>query len=178
MAHNKTSLMMELIKLKTNQYSKVIENHMVKPTIMKNMATAFFFGGLVSLVGQVITWININMLDLDEETAVTYMIVTMILAASLLTGLGIYDKFGQVAKAGSFVPITGFSNSLTSAALEGKSEGIFQGIALNLFKLAGSVIVFAVVSGFFFGLLRYFLVEQGIAPGLHHEVVALVGVFV
>lgn len=167
---------MELIKVKTNQYSTVIENHTVKPTYMKNMAAAFFYGGLVSVVGQTITWTYVNVFNLDEETAVTYMLVTMILVASLLTGIGIYDKFGQVAKAGSFVPITGFANSLTSSALEGRSEGIFQGIATNLFKLAGSVIVFAVVSGFLFGLLRYFFVELGIAPSLEHEVVALMGV--
>jgi len=168
---------MELIKLKTNQYSNVIKNHTVKPKIIKNMAAAFFFGGLVSLVGQVITWTYVNVLNLAEETAVTYMIVTMIFAASVLTGIGIYDKFGQISKAGGFVPITGFANSLTSAALEGKSEGLVVGISSNIFKLAGAVIVFAVVSGFFFGLLRYFLVELGVAPALDHEIVALVGVF-
>ena len=162
--------------MKTNQYATVIENHTVKPTMIKNMATAFFFGGLVSLIGQVMTWIYINGLNIAEDKAVTYMIVTMILVASLLTGLGIYDKFGQVAKAGSFVPITGFANSLTSAALEGKSEGIIVGISSNMFKLAGAVIVFAVISGFFFGLLRYFLVQLGVAP-LDHEVLAFMGVF-
>ena len=169
--------MMELIKLKTNQYSHVIESHTVKPKIIKNMISAFIFGGLVSLVGQIFVWIYVNIFDLSDNNAVTYMIVTMILAASILTGLGLYDKFGQVAKAGSFVPITGFANSLTSAALEGKSEGVILGIGSNMFKLAGVVIVFAVVSAFVFGLLRYFLVQLGIAPDLDHDVVALMGVF-
>lgn len=163
--------------MKTSQYSHVIKNHAVKTPVMKNMATAFFFGGLLCLLGQALTWTYHNVLNLAEEVAVTYMIVTMILASSLLTGLGIYDKFGQLAKAGSFVPITGFANSLTSAALEGKSEGLIQGIAANMFKLAGGVVVCAVISGFIFGLVRYFLVQLGIAPALDHEVAGLIGVF-
>jgi len=169
---------LELIQLKTSQYSSVIKNHEVKPNYLKNMASAFFFGGLLCLVGQGLIWMYTNVFDVTEKNAPTYMLVTMILIASMLTGLGIYDKFGQVAKAGSFVPITGFANSLTASALEGKSEGIVLGIATNMFKLAGAVIVFAVVSGFVFGLLRYFLVEIGIAPSLDHNTVNLVmGVF-
>lgn len=94
-----------------------------------------------------------------RETASTLALVTVILIASVATGLGVYDEFGQVAKAGAFVPITGFANSLTSAALESKSEGVVLGIATNLFKLAGAVIVFAVVSAYVFGILRYLLIE-------------------
>jgi len=160
--------------LKTNQYANVIETHKVKPKIVKNMADSFFFGGLFGLVGQIIVWINTNVFQLDEGLSVTYMIIVMILAGSLLTGLGIYDKFGQIAKAGALVPISGFANSLTSAALEGKSEGVFLGIASNMFKLAGAVLVFAVMSGFFFGIIRYLLVQIGIAPALDHETVAFI----
>ena len=164
--------------MKTNQYASVIKKHEVKPSYLKNMASAFLFGGLICLIGQGLLWIYINLFDVAQETAPIYMLVTMILIASILTGLGIYDRFGQVAKAGSFVPITGFANSLTASALEGKSEGIILGIATNMFKLSGTVLVFAVVAGFVFGLIRYFLVELGIAPALDHDTVSLVmGVF-
>ena len=164
--------------MKTSQYSSVIKNHEVKPSYWKNMASAFFFGGFICLAGQGLLWIYTNMLDISEETAPTYMIVTMILIASILTGFGVYDRFGQVSKAGGFVPITGFANSLTASALEGKSEGIVLGIAANMFKLAGAVIVFAIMSGFVFGLIRYFLVQLQIAPALDHNTVSLVlGVF-
>jgi len=154
--------------LKTNQYNETIQKHEKAPPYGKNMFQAFFFGGLICLFGQGLIWIYKNWFDMSQENAATFMIVSMILIASILTGLGVYDKFGQVAKAGSFIPITGFANSLTSAALEGKSEGIVLGIATSLFKLAGAVIVFAIVSGFFFGIIRYFLVEAGIAPALDH----------
>ncbi|MCL1989852.1 MAG: SpoVA/SpoVAEb family sporulation membrane protein [Defluviitaleaceae bacterium] len=157
--------------MKTNQYTRVIKKHEAKPSYFKNMATAFFFGGLVCLIGQSFLWLYVHLFNVAEETAPTYMLVTLILIASVLTGLGLYDQFGQVSKAGGFVLITGFANSLTASALEGKSEGIVQGIATQMFKLAGAVIVFAVLSGFFFGLLRYFLVQLGIAPALDHQTV-------
>jgi len=160
--------------LKTNQYSSVIKNHEVQPNYFRNAASAFFFGGLVCLAGEVLDWIYVNVFNVASETASTYMIVTVILIASLLTGIGIYDKFGQVAKAGGFVPITGFANSLTASALEGKSEGIVLGIANNMFKLAGTVIVFAVISGFVFGLVRYFLAQLGIAPALDDVTTTLI----
>ena len=158
--------------LRTSQYSSVIKKHEVKPNYWKNMAAAFFFGGLVCLVGQGLLFMYTHLFDVSEKTASTYMLVTMILIASILTGLGVYDRFGQVSKAGGFVPITGFANSLTASALEGKSEGIVLGIAANMFKLAGSVIVFAVMSGFVFGLLRYFLVRFQMVPALEHNTVS------
>jgi stage V sporulation protein AC len=78
-----------------------------------------------------------------------------VLLSAILTGLGVYDKIGQFAGAGSAVPVTGFANSLTSAALEHKSEGVVLGIATNMFKLAGNVIVFGVVAAYVVGIVRY-----------------------
>ncbi|NQD52019.1 SpoVA/SpoVAEb family sporulation membrane protein, partial [Bacillus altitudinis] len=84
-------------------------------------------------------------------------VATLILISSILTGIGIYDKIGQFAGAGSAVPVTGFANSMTSAALEHKSEGLVLGVATNMFKLAGNVIVFGVVSAYVVGIIRYVL---------------------
>ncbi len=142
--------------MKTKKYEEVIKNHEVKPNYLKNALVSFFFGGLICVGGQLLIEMYVHFV---RETASTLALVTVILIASVATGLGVYDEFGQVAKAGAFVPITGFANSLTSAALESKSEGVVLGIATNLFKLAGAVIVFAVVSAYVFGILRYLLIE-------------------
>ena len=152
--------------MKTKKYEEVIKNHEIKPNYLKNAAVSFFFGGLICVGGQLLIEMYIHWLGFVRDTASTLALVTVILLASILTGLGFYDEFGQIAKAGAFVPITGFANSLTSAALESKSEGIVLGIATNLFKLAGAVIVFAVVSAYVFGIIRYFLVEFNILPQL------------
>jgi len=146
----------------------------VKPNYLKNMWHAFFVGGLICLFGQGLLWMFENVFNLPNKEASTHMIVTVIIIATLLTAFGVYDKIGQFGKAGAFVPISGFANSMTSSAMEGKSEGIVLGISHNMFKLAGAVIVVAVMSGFVFGLIRYFLQQMGIVDELAHDTVMLI----
>ena len=152
--------------MKTKKYEELIKSHEVKPNYLKNAGVSFFFGGLICVFGQVLIEIYIRWFGFVRDTASTLALVTVILIASILTGLGVYDEFGQMAKAGAFVPISGFANSLTAAALESKSEGVILGIATNLFKLAGAVIVFAVISAYVFGSIRYLLLEFNIVPQL------------
>ena len=83
------------------------------------------------------------------------MSITVVIIASLLSAFGIYDKIGQIAKAGSVVPISGFANSLVSASMEYKSEGFLLGLSANVFKLAGSIIVLGVFFGYIVGFLKY-----------------------
>jgi stage V sporulation protein AC len=128
-----------------------------KRPIFKNAVKAFFTGGLICLIGQILIEFFKSAFTFDNKTASIYAILIVVFIASLLTGLGIYDKFGQFAGAGTIIPISGFSNSMTSAALESKSEGVVLGIFTNMFKLAGSVIVVGVISAFIFGTIRYLL---------------------
>lgn len=86
----------------------------------------------------------------------------MVFFAMILTGLGLYKKIGQFAGAGSAVPVTGFGNAVISAAIEHRSEGLVLGVGGNLFKLAGSVVLFGVVSAFFVALIKYILVTIGV----------------
>ena len=94
----------------------------------------------------------------DEKTSGTLTSVILIAAASLLTGLGIYSKIGKFAGAGSIVPITGFSNAISSAGIEAKSEGFVLGVGAKLFTIAGPVIVYGVTSSILYGLI-YWLME-------------------
>ena len=82
------------------------------------------------------------------------MIVTLIFVGCLLTCLGFFDSAVKWAGAGLIVPITGFAHSMTSAAMEYRKEGLILGIGANIFKLAGSVILYGVVSAYIFGFLR------------------------
>ena len=136
---------------------KVKQETEVKRPILHNMLKAFFVGGSISLIGQIILEILKNGLNLEKDLANAVMVTIMVLLGALLTCLGVYDKIGQFAGCGTIIPITGFANSMTSAALESKSEGVFLGIITNMFKLAGSVIVVGVLSAFIFGTLRYFI---------------------
>jgi len=145
----------EVKLMNENQYNKLAEDLKPKVSYFKNAVLAFLFGGCIGLFGQILVRIYMNVLHLTEKEAGTPMIVTMILIACVLTGLGIFDKIAKYAGAGTFVPITGFANALTSAALESKSEGIVLGVASNMFKLGGAVITFGVVAAYVMGVIRY-----------------------
>ena len=93
--------------------------------------------------------------DFTKDTVAGPTVATLVLISVLLTGFGVYDKIAQYAGAGSAVPVTGFANSMASAAIEHRSEGLVLGIGMNMFQLAGSVIVFGVASAYVLGLIRY-----------------------
>ena len=93
----------------------------------------------------------------DENLSTTLSTLSMIMIASILTAFGVYDKIGQFAGAGTIIPITGFANSVTSSAMEYKSEGVVTGIINNMLKLAGSIIVTGAISAFVVATILYFL---------------------
>ncbi|TYS68326.1 stage V sporulation protein AC [Sutcliffiella horikoshii] len=143
-------------KLKDN-YKNNIKKYQPKTPYVINCVKAFLVGGLICLIGQGIQNFYMKVFDFSEKNVGNPTVATLILISALLTGLGIYDKLGQFAGAGSAVPVTGFANSMTSAAMEHRSEGIVLGVATNMFKLAGSVIVFGVVAAYVVGMIRYLL---------------------
>ena len=75
-------------------------------------------------------------------------IIIFIFFGCVLTALGIFDKLVCFLKSALIIPITGFAHSITSAALDYKQDGFVTGIGSNCFKLAGSVILYGVVSAF------------------------------
>lgn len=83
--------------------------------------------------------------------------ILLIFLGSLLTGVGVYDRIGRNAGAGSIVPITGFSNSVTSPALEFKTEGYIYGLAAKMFVVAGPIIVYGVLGGAIVGIVYWLL---------------------
>lgn len=121
----------------------------------KNALIAFISGGSIGVIGQVLLFGYMDWFAMKEEDALSLVIVTIILITALATGLGVYDRLAQYCGAGMFIPISGFANSLTAAAMEGKSEGLIYGIGTNMFKLAGSVLTYGIASAFFFGTLRF-----------------------
>lgn len=96
-------------------------------------------------------------LGLEQEQAGTAVSVTLVLAAALLTGLGLFDKVAKRAGAGTLVPITGFANAMVSPALEFKSEGLITGTAAKLFVVAGPVLVFGISASVIYGLILVLL---------------------
>ena len=137
----------------TNQdYGKLVNERSQPSPMGKNIVWAFLVGGAICTVGQGL--MNLfQSYGLDKEQAGTAVSVTLIFAAALLTGLGLFDKLAKRAGAGTLVPITGFANAMVSPALEFKSEGLITGTAAKLFTVAGPVLVFGISASVVYGLI-------------------------
>ncbi len=136
------------------EYNNYVEAKAEKSSLLKNCIMAFIIGGLICILGQVITDIAIYY-GLEKKVASTVCSITLIFIGALLTALKLYQPLGKVAGAGSIVPITGFSNSIVSPAIEYKSEGLVLGIGANMFKVAGPVLVYGVCASVVYGLIYY-----------------------
>ncbi len=138
-------------------YQKVVDDYRPARPILWNTIRAFIVGGCICEIGQVVQYFFVRFAHFSVIDAGNPTVAVMIFLSVLLTAFGVYDKFAQWAGAGSAVPVTGFANTMASAAMEHRSEGWVSGLGGNMFKLAGPVIVYGVVSAFFVSLVRYIL---------------------
>ena len=143
--------------MENKTYEKIVNNNEAEETRVRNSILAFFVGGLVGFIGEAIIEILCYYFKISRTEASTYMTVILIFVASLSTALGFFDKLVTKFKCGLLIPITGFAHSMTSATLDYKKEGPISGFGSNMFKLAGSVILYGVVSAWIFGLIRYLI---------------------
>lgn len=141
----------------TNEdYANLVKKKSPKSNIIKNCIIAFIIGGLICVIGQIITNIGMSF-GLDKKTASTITTIILIFIAALLTAIRVYERIGKVAGAGTIVPITGFSNSMVSPAIEFKTEGLMLGIGANLFKVAGPVLVYGICSSCIVGFIYWII---------------------
>ena len=136
------------------EYRKIVKRHTPKTDHIKSMSLAFFVGGLIGMVGQLLIDLYTLIFDITIKDAGTYMIVTLIFVSSLCTALGFFDKWVEKVRCGIIVPITGFAHGMTSAAIEYRKDGLITGLGSNIFKITGSVILYGIVSAYVFGLIR------------------------
>lgn len=141
--------------MEAKKYQKIVDKHVPKEDKIENLITTFIVGGLIGLLANFILELYGYLFHISTNQAGGYMLITFIFIACLLTGLGVFDNLVQKGKMGLIIPITGFAHSMQSAMLDYKKEGLIYGFGSNAFKLAGSVILYGVVSAYVFGLIRY-----------------------
>ncbi|MGN0992776.1 MAG: SpoVA/SpoVAEb family sporulation membrane protein [Bacilli bacterium] len=141
--------------METKKYQKIVDKHVPKEEKTNNLLVAFLTGGLIGLLGNFLIDIYAYFFHIQTTEAGVFMLVTLIFIACLLTGLGVFDNLVKKGKMGLIIPITGFAHSMQSAILDYKKEGPVYGFGSNVFKLAGSVILYGVVSAYIFGMIRY-----------------------
>jgi len=146
-------------KQETQAYEQVVSQHRPARPIVWNTVRAFLVGGTICLIGQFVQSAFMKFGHFTEKDAGNPTVAVMILLAVILTAVGVYDRFAQWAGAGSAVPVTGFANTMASAAMEYRSEGLVSGLGGNMFKIAGPIIVYGVVSAFFIALIKYLFTQ-------------------
>lgn len=139
--------------MSVEQYDKLISKVLPKVAFFKTGTWAFLIGGLICSFGEMLRLLFANLLNFNETVAGTCVCCVLIFLTALLTGLGLFHKIAKFGGAGTFVPITGFANSVVSPALEFKTEGLVLGVCSKMFIIAGPVIVYGIVSAMISGLI-------------------------
>lgn len=134
------------------EYNKYVEKKSPNSPILKNCFNAFWVGGLICSIGQII--MNFCLYKgMDNTSASTVASISLIIISAILTSLNIFNRIGKFAGAGSLVPITGFANSIVSPAIEYKSEGYVMGVGGKMFTVAGPVLVYGISTSVIIGIL-------------------------
>lgn len=141
-----------------NEYQEFIKGYTPKPHKLSNAIVTFIVGGLLGTFSELLLELYQLWLHLPRKESGVLVILTLIIVAAILTAFGMFDILVNKLKSALIIPITGFSHSITSAALEYRTEGLVLGIGANIFKLAGTVILYGVVAVYIFGLIRLFIV--------------------
>jgi len=140
-----------------DRYNQIVDKHTPKEDRLKNAIITFIAGGIFGVLAELLLRGYTIWFNLPRKEAGVVVTLTLVIVASVLTALGIFDVCVSKLKSALIIPITGFAHSMTSAALEYRKEGLILGIGANIFKLAGSVILYGIVSVYIFGLIRLFV---------------------
>ena len=147
---------MDTTKKAQQEYDKMVKKASPNSPILMNCLKAFVSGGIICIIGQLLSNYFTGK-DFSKEEAALLVSVTLIGLSALLTALGWYEKLGKFCGAGTIVPITGFANSVVSPAIEFKKEGMVFGMAAKMFIVAGPVIVYGTLTSMLVGFVYYFI---------------------
>lgn len=140
--------------MKKEEYQKLVKKYEPKENRLKNTIVAFLVGGSVGFLVEVLIKVLMKVFELSRVIASSWSCLIVIFLASLFTALGFFDNWMIKAKAGLLLPTTGFAHSVSSCAIDYKQEGMITGLGANFFKLAGSVILYGILSAFVLVLVR------------------------
>ena len=141
-----------------DKYNEIVKKYTPKEDRLKNAIVTFLFGGLFGVLAELLLRGYMMWFNLPRKESGVVVTLTLVVISSVLTALGVFDVCVSKLKSALIIPITGFAHSMTSAALEYRKEGLILGIGANIFKLAGSVILYGIVSVYIFGLIRLLVI--------------------
>lgn len=139
-----------------DRYKQLVDSLSPKSDLMGGVLRAFWVGGVICCLGQALTELGRGPLGMNNMVAGSFTSTVLVFLTALLTGIGVFDRIGQYAGAGSFVPITGFANAMVSPAMEFRREGMVLGLGAKLFTIAGPVLVWGISTAVVAGILYTF----------------------
>ena len=144
-------------RVERQSYLEMVNARAPRSKTGSQLLLAFAIGGAICVIGQLIGDIGTIIFNLDEKSRAAFVSVTLIFIGAFLTGIGVYDKLGVFAGAGSVVPITGFANSVVAPAMEHRREGLVMGVGAQLFSYAGPVLVYGITASVIIGIVTLML---------------------
>ena len=136
-------------------YKKYADSRAPRSPLLRDCTHAFLVGGLICSIGQALTDIYTKLCGMEKQDAGTLTAATLVLAAAILTGFGVFDRIAKFAGAGTLVPITGFANAVVSPAIDSKSEGLILGVGAKIFTVAGPVLLYGTLAGAVYGVIYW-----------------------
>ena len=140
--------------MEKKKYQDLVNNTVPLPDKKGNLVISFISGGIIGMVSEIIRLLLINYFSVKNTDAISIILFGLILLSCFLTAFCDYDKLVIKFKAGLIIPITGFAHSVQSSIMDYKKDGLITGMGSNYFKLAGSVILYGLVSAFILALLK------------------------
>lgn len=151
--------------MNNTEKKKLIKRYSPHSPLLKNALLSFIFGGFICVLGEIIL-ICLKNSGFDEKLSLTLVTIIFISLGSLLTAFGVFDKIARAAGAGTLVPVTGFSNAVTSQAMDARSEGFVLGVGSKIFTVAGPVILYGIASGAIYGVIYYLILKFNLQGGI------------
>ena len=137
-----------------DDYKKLVKKHTPKEPKLRNIVVAFFVGGFIGFLAEFLIYMLQESFGMSKVIAGSWTCLIIIAISSILTAFGFFDNWVNKCKCGLIIPTTGFAHSVTGSALDYKKDGLITGLGSNIFKLAGSVILYGVISAFIFVVIR------------------------
>ncbi len=143
------------MKMNKQEYNQYLKKKTPNSPIVKDCIIAFLVGGGICCIGQGIS--DLLGIWIHNDEVKLWLPICMVFLGALFTAIGVYDKLGKYAGGGSIIPITGFANSIASAAIEFKHEGFILGLGAKIFQIAGPVIAYGVVASMIYGVIYWIM---------------------
>ncbi len=140
------------------EYARMVRKYSDRSRSLVNVPKAFVIGGGICLTGELLRQFLLAQ-GMEQKAAGAWVSVILVFCSALLTGLGLYEKLARHGGAGTLVPVTGFANAVSAAAVEAKTEGFITGVGTKIFTIAGPVILYGTAASAVYGLL-WWLAQQ------------------